>query len=205
MRGDYGTLGPDICAPLFYAIEGRQSGTDIYTYKKPLGGVNRALERMQAVTYLFVKYHLKCLSSAVNSMVTHVVAVPSGRGRANHPLSTELLPYFGESLIQVEAHRTVPARTKGRQSVIAPSIFELPQFRSTDHVVVLEDTWVAGASALSLAVAVRQHGAGVVTIVPLARLLEPNYDRTRWWLERNDPLPPYNPEFCPVTRTSECP
>lgn len=196
---------PDVCAPLTYAISDQQSGTDIYAYKDP-SRAQPALMRLQILVYFFVKYHLSCLASRVGLIPTHAVSVPSGKGRISHPLRDDLLPYLGGVLENREVKRSAPKRAANvRQTALEPSLFDVGEFNETDHVVVLEDTWVSGANCLSLAIALRQAGAGAVSIVPVARLLVPTFKDTKAWLSSNAPLPLYDPLFCPVSRSSICP
>ncbi len=198
-------LLPNAVVPLSYAISGQQSGIDIYAYKDPRRA-QPALSRLQILVYFFVKYHLRCLASQVGLDPTHAVSVPSGKGRRDHPLHLSLLPYFGRDLENQEARRVAPNRAANeRQTAIDPNLFDVGKFEADDHVVVLEDTWVSGANCLSLAIAIRRAGAGAVSIVSVARFLVPKFEDTQVWLSEHSPLPPYDPLFCPVSRSSRCP
>ncbi|QYF74750.1 phosphoribosyltransferase [Cryobacterium sp. PAMC25264] len=83
---------------------------------------------------------------------------------------------------------------------LAPSSLSIPNFQPVmgAHVVVFEDSWVTGAAAQSVALALRNAGASRVSIVVIGRIL--NYD---WW-----PTPAlvdkfkdktWNGTLCPVT------
>lgn len=101
--------------------------------------------------------------------------------------------------------RVAPAREEGRQATIDPSINRIDSDVNGRHVLVLEDTWTRGFSALSLAVGLEQAGASQVSVLTIARYLDANYPPTEAWLKTNSPLPSYDPTFCPVTRSPDCP
>lgn len=203
--GQFGELLPDVCAPLFYAISGAQSGQDVYAYKDP-APAQPALRRIKIAVYFFLQFHLQCLDAVTGVAPTHVAAVPSGRGRSPHPLVDVILPFAGRVMEPRSVRRIAPPRADGvRQSVLDPSIVDVGAFTQADHVVVLEDTWTSGASCLSVAVAVRQAGAGVVSVVPFARYMNRTNQATSEWLEAQGELPRYDPAFCPVTRSPKCP
>jgi hypothetical protein len=72
------------------------------------------------------------------------------------------------------------------------------------HVLVLEDTWVTGASAQSAAVTLKDAGARAVTIRPLARWLwesttEP--DGAAFFASLGEP---YDPLRCPPHAGQHC-
>lgn len=203
--GNFGSLLPDVCAPLFYAIRGTQSGVDVRAYKDPFP-TEQVLNRIKIVFYFFLELHRECLGVKTGLAPSHVVAVPSGTGRVNHPLVDVLLPFAGRVLEQRSVRRLAPPRAEGeRQESIAPGLFDVGSFSSGDHVVVVEDTWTTGANCLSVAVAVRQAGAGTVSVVPLARYLNSRHSDTAEWWRMQGELPPYDPTFCPVTRSPNCP
>lgn len=72
------------------------------------------------------------------------------------------------------------------------------------HVLLLEDTWVTGASAQSAAVALKRTGAAAVTTVCLARWLREDTqkpDCKAFFASLEDPYDPLN---CPVNGGVPC-
>lgn len=193
---------PDHYAFLTYAIRGEQSGRDVYQYKDAGGA---ALDRLSTLLYFFVNYHSGCLRLSTGTSIRHIAAVPSGRGRTDHPLETKLLPLFPSILTRVAVTRLAPVRDGERQMLIDPSINRIGTDVTGRHVLVLEDTWTRGFNALSLAVGLKQAGASKVSVLTVARYLNANHPATKAWLKTNSPLHSYDPTFCPVTRSPECP
>lgn len=66
------------------------------------------------------------------------------------------------------------------------------------HVLVLDDMWTTGSNAQSAALALRRAGAAAVSVMVLARWLNPGYGMTgefiKTRLQRD-----YDPDICPVT------
>jgi phosphoribosylpyrophosphate synthetase len=71
------------------------------------------------------------------------------------------------------------------------------------HVLVVDDTWVSGGTAQSVAVALKDAGARAVTILCVARWLRWDWSSTPAFVEEYLTAP-YEPLVCPVTG-DECP
>lgn len=185
----------DVVVPLSYAVKSngdlQQFYSDLYRYK----GENPsepAKNRLRALLYLFRAHHFDCLEMAAGKAVDLVIAVPSGRGRTNHPL-----PGIAHDLgLPVVSARFV-GTTGSRARRVAPSDFEIPT-RLYGHVVILEDTWVTGANAQSLAIQAKAAGAEHVSVVVLARLLDYGYETTRQLVDSWPPGLTWSPDPCPV-------
>lgn len=194
---------PDRYAFLTYAVSNDQSGRDVFQYKSN-GGF--ALDRLKTLLYFFVTYHSGCFRLSTGVPISHIAAVPSGRGRAGHPLETELLPVFPPELDRVALTRVAAPRDEcDRQESIDPRINRINSDVSGRHVLILEDTWTRGYNALSLAVGLKLAGAAQVSVLTIARYLNVNHQITREWLEKHSPLPSFDPTYCPVTRSESCP
>lgn len=197
----FGTEFPDIVVPLTYAGATAQSTRDVYKYKDPQpseGGVRR----LSILLYFFVSRHAKCLEHVVGLPLSSVIAVPSSKGRQNHPLRN-FMQYFPPRMLTVDARFIGEVRT-ARGNSIRPEDFELTRRVDDEHVLVLEDTWVQGGNAVSLAVAAKRAGAARVTVLPLARMLASSYSLTSQWLDTPVAENPFDPDFCPVSR-GDCP
>ncbi|GAA3278281.1 hypothetical protein GCM10020260_00210 [Nesterenkonia halobia] len=194
---------------LMFAIAGEQSGKIAHSYKGNEGHPQSAgsLDRMKLLAYFFVKYHSACLGKHLGQGITSVCTVPSGKGRSSHPLETDILQYFTPPLEHVGVRRTSdPHHASSRDKGISPDRYAVDADVSGRHALIVEDTWVSGTQVRSVAAALKKAGASNVSVLCLARFLNPSYSETCTWLERTrDFLPPYDPAFCPVTRSMSCP
>jgi hypothetical protein len=73
-----------------------------------------------------------------------------------------------------------------------------------NHVVVIEDSWVTGATAQSVAGALKEAGADQVSILTIARVLAKDWGPNKRFLKEVLPSTPYNWKVCPWTR-GHCP
>ncbi|MFG3258109.1 phosphoribosyltransferase [Streptomyces sp. NPDC048172] len=196
----------DRVVPLTYAVDGRQSGRDVYCYKRSVDEERRlagdAWERLSLLTAVFGLWHAGCLDAVARRRVTALTTVPSLQGRPDpHPLSdlTGCLPRAWRPFELLPSGSSSRSQDRRR---LDPGHFAVPGTADVAgaHVVVLEDTWVSGGHAQSAAVALREAGAHEVTVVAVARRLVPEFGPTRAFLaHRLDDGREYDPETCPVT------
>ncbi len=144
------------------------------------------------------QFHWSCAATHVGLPWHCWAVVPSSRrNRAGeHPL-IEVVQASGLSIEQVPIMLN-GSPDDGRQVRI--DRFGVPEIAlvAGRHVLLIEDTWVTGASAQSAAVALKQAGATAVTILCLARWLREDPD---WPAERDffeNLTTPYDPLICPV-------
>ena len=71
------------------------------------------------------------------------------------------------------------------------------------HVLVIDDTWATGGRAQSLVLSLRDAGASHVSVLVLARWLNPAWQPTERYLAEN-PHVDFDPKICPVTG-GDCP
>lgn len=201
------SLLPDNIALLSYAIHGSQSATDAYRYKDAWkqSNLNESLSRMKILTNFFIYHHSGCFRHATGSTVDSITHVPSGKGRDPHPLETQIEQLFPSELRRVRLSPARGPRTEGREETVDPNRHYVADDVTGSHVLLLEDTWVRGFSALSAAAALREAGADTVSLLVLARYLRPDFSATQTWLSQQERLTPYDPTFCPVTRSPTCP
>lgn len=171
---DASSLTADAVVPIAYALKGAQHAHHLATYKfePPSYGARAAL---QALCVLFLSLHRPCFEDAVGGKLTHVVVVPSTRGRVGvHPLQALLKP--STSLPFLDARPSVEYakddRTFHRDRFTVPPV---PDAR----VLLLDDTWTTGGRAQSLSHALKKAGArGVITVV-LGRHLNGRHDGSK--------------------------
>jgi hypothetical protein len=176
--GEAGGLLADVVAPVGYAVRGGQLADDLWRYKseradaaEAVAAAGRLRERLAA----FLAEHGRPVWEAaeMRSGPTAVAVVPSGQGRpAAHPLvslvrSCVELPLVRLAVVTPEAHARgvnpgwvrVGDRTDGGGA----------QLVADGDVLVVDDTWVSGGSAQSVAAALKLAGARRVAIVVLGR------------------------------------
>lgn len=202
-------LLPDRTAFLTYALKGDQSGFDVRNYKDGLNGRAPSVpsqQRLQSLTYFFVKYHSQCLKYSTGRSISGLVTVPSGQGRHPHPLDYAIAPYFEKSINRVTIRRTAQSRKSGsRETSVDHERYEIQSDVTGLHILVLEDTWVSGTQALGVAASLKAAGAHTVSVLCVARWLDRSWDATSSWLSKTKGLLAYDPFFCPVSRSYDCP
>ncbi len=201
----FGDEVADIVVPLSYAVRGypdlQQFYLDLHQYKSRRPSIV-AQQRLKALLYLFRLHHQKCLENKIGQPVSAVIAVPSGRNRASHPLPTiaKLLfkPVAGLSEPVLLSARFVGSPRQERAQETNPNDFAINGSLS-GHVVIVEDTWVQGHNAQGLAIQARQSGADKVSIVVLARMLAYTYPLTKTMVDCWGKTERFDPAICPVT------
>ncbi|OCA95608.1 hypothetical protein ACU21_03665 [Actinobaculum suis] len=195
----------DIVVPLSYAVRGhgilQQFYSDLNQYKFDRPSL-AAQERLKALMLLFRLRHQRCLEAAVGQPISAVIAVPSGKNRANHPLP-DIAKILSVSPNERRAVPLLPARFVGqprkeRARGTNPDDFAIGCPLS-GHVVIVEDTWVQGHNSQGLAVKARRQGADKVSIVVLARMLDYSYPLTKLLVDSWAKDEHFNPAMCPVT------
>jgi hypothetical protein len=166
----------DTVVPVSYAVRGTPFAEILWRYKAE----GASPEALLALLLVFLHDHATCIWRQAGmsgpdgtSGPDRVAVVPSGCGRPGaHPLLQLISPYLrlplarldmqpGEQGRDLNADRFRAAGTAGAQ------------------VLLLDDTWVSGASAQSAAVALKRAGAAKVAIVVLGRHLNPAEPRAR--------------------------
>ena len=179
--------------PISYAIKGTAFAGDLWRYKS--WPAPSASARMSVLTLLlaFLDDHGACVwRQAAMPPPDRLAVVPTGCGRPGpHPLLRLALPYL----------RLPPsplAIRPGRQGRdLDPDRFETGTMSAGVSVLLLDDSWVSGASAQSAAAALKLAGARRVAIVVLGRHVNPADPRAGPLIARLTPGP-YDPSTCAV-------
>ena len=161
-------LLPDVVVPIAYAVKDGEHARNLWLYKSADSAAAAAASALRALLVVFLHDHGSCAwRRAGMSAPTHMALVPSGRGRPGpHPLwslAAPLLtmPWAGLSL-----------RSRDDQEVrdLDPDRF-MAQRLPGARVVLLDDTWTSGASAVSATAALKLEGARSVAVIVLGRHL----------------------------------
>ncbi|WP_347354281.1 hypothetical protein [Intrasporangium sp.] len=154
---------------------------------------------VQALLAVGLRGHFGCANRLAGTAAVGWAVVPSTRGRTVFVDLVRSLSKSPTSEIEVTPVGPRPDRTLNPSSWAMQPGSALPE-----HVVVIEDAWVSGASSQSLAVTLKQGGASQVSILSIARVLSPKWDPNTPFLRDVLPTLPYDWKICPWTRC-ECP
>jgi hypothetical protein len=188
-RSQSGGLLADAVVPVSYSPDDGQHYYQLRVYKSPTSPNQLALFRLAVLAMVFTQRHRPCLERAAGGRFTHVAAVPSTRARTGtHPL-VGILTAIYPSLPHVGA---VANTAYGNTREFARDRFYVEQFapNAPARVLILEDLWVTGGRAQSLAYALRTAGATSVIVVALGRQINKGYQPASPILEaiRNVPF-----------------
>lgn len=101
--------------------------------------------------------------------------------------------------------RPAPGSISDRQA--RTGAFTVPDCRGLSHVLVVDDTWVSGATMLSAVATIRARGAQLTSTLALARWLNPQYPPTHELIVNVQRAGGWKkPEqVCPFTLDGTCP
>jgi len=194
-------LGPGLLAdavvPICYAVKGTDLAADLWRYKSwraPHAAPHAAARAaVLALLLTFLHDHGPCVwRHAGMAAPGRLAVVPTGCGRPGpHPLLELTAPYLRLPLTRLAMW---PGR-QGRDLDIHR--FNTERTVARADVLLIDDTWVSGASAQSAAAALKLAGARRVAIVVLGRHLDPADPPAGELLARLRPGP-YDPSRCAV-------
>jgi hypothetical protein len=171
--GRHGQLGhgllADAVVPVSYSIRGTAFADDLWRYKSWLAPSAAARISVLALLLAFLNDHGACVwRYAAMPPPGRLAVVPTGCGRPGpHPLLRLVSPYLRLPLAPLAVR---PGR-QGRDLNL--SWFRAGRMPAGSSVLLLDDSWVSGASAQSAAAALKLAGAGYVATVILGRHINP--------------------------------
>ena len=193
----------DAVVPISYAVKGTAFADDLWRYKSGLGpgppdpSIRRARASILALLVIFLADHGGCVwRHAAMPPPVRLAVVPTGYGRPEpHPLLSLASPSLRLPVCRLAIR---PGR-QGRDLDLGR--FDAHRVPPGTSVLLLEDSWVSGASAQSAAAALKLAGARHVAIVVVGRHVNPADPGaapllTRLVRARYDPL------ACAVHRTA---
>jgi hypothetical protein len=183
----------DAVVPISYAVRGTAFAGELWRYKSWPNPAVPARTSVLALLLVFLADHGACVwQQAAMPPPTLLAVIPTGAGRLGpHPLLGLVSPYLR---LPVAPLAIRPGR-QGRD-------LDLDRFRAAPiapaaSVLLLDDTWVSGASAQSATAALKLAGARHVAIVVLGRHVNPGHPIAAPLLARLTPTP-YDPSTCAV-------
>jgi hypothetical protein len=146
-----------------------------------------------ALAYEYAHVHSVSVASLLGGAPSRWTIVPSKRGHtfASQPFRRTLSRVGVLADRLSETLRLRPGQRIDRKEY-KPQAFDCVSPVAGQRVVLLEDTWVTGATAVSAAGALLQAGAATVSIMPVARMVEKSF-----WAEDHpylvNMIRPYDP------------
>jgi hypothetical protein len=190
-------LGPGLLAdavvPISYAVKGTAFAGDLWRYKAGREPAAAARTSLLALLLAFLHDHGPCVWRQAGMTAPGLLAVvPTGCGRPGpHPLLDLAAPYL--------RLRPAPLVIRPGQQGRDPDAtrFHAERVKLDANVLLLDDSWVSGASAQSAAAALKRAGARRVAVIVLGRHLDPA-DRLGAPLAARLAPGPYDPGRCAV-------
>jgi hypothetical protein len=163
----------DAVVPISYALRGTPFADDLWRYKSTLAPAAPARASVLALLLAFLADHGVCVwRQAAMPPPVRLAVVPTGCGRPGpHPLLQMVAPCL-------RLPPCVLAIRPGRQGRdLDPFRFQAGRVPAGASVLLIDDTWVSGASAQSAAVALKLAGARYVAVVVVGRHVNPDDPR----------------------------
>jgi hypothetical protein len=186
-----GGLLADAVVPISYAIRGTAFADDLWRYKWWPAPSATARASVRALLLSFLADHGRCVwRHAAMPPPSCLAVVPTGLGRVGpHPLQELVVPY----LRLAQCGLALRSEHQGRD-------LDLDRYQAAGvppgaSVLLVDDTWVSGASAQSAAAALKRAGARHVEVVVAGRHVNPADPRAAPLLATLTPAR-YDPSGC---------
>lgn len=169
---------PEIPAvPMTTALNPSQWYIRLYTYKR--GNTREYIPVIAGLARTYLDAHEDDIRQLLGGPPSITSVVPSKRGYdfEHQPLRIALSSVCPASYAPSELLRYV-GEQRARRFEYFPQDYEvIPRFLYGERVLLIEDAWVTGSTAVSAAGAVLEAGAESVAIVSLARVIDKHYWR----------------------------
>ncbi|MFZ2048122.1 MAG: hypothetical protein WAV12_29335 [Trebonia sp.] len=180
-----GGLLADVVAPVAYAVKGGPLAGDLWRYKSGAAGATEAGARVAAMLAGYLREHGDQVWRAAGMAAGPELAavVPSGQGRTGpHPLLGIVASYVDVPIIPLSAAPGAAARARGLADGVAVGWLTVGGAVAGADVLLVDDTWVSGASAQSAAAALKAGRARRVALVVIGRHVDPADPRSAEFL-----------------------
>jgi hypothetical protein len=192
-----GRCRADAVVPVSYAVKGTEFAASLWRYKSWRAPDPGARTSLLALLLAFLHDHGRCVwRHAGMPAPGRLAVVPTGCGRPGpHPLLGLSAPYLRLPVTGL----VIRPGEQGRD----PNVDRFSAERSGPgaSVLLLDDSWVSGASAQSAAAALKRAGARHVAVVVLGRHVDPADPLGGPLAARLAPRP-YDPGECAVHAVS---
>jgi hypothetical protein len=180
-----GGLLADVVAPVAYAVKGGRLASDLWRYKSGAAGAAEAGARLAAMLARFLREHSDQVWRAAGMAAGPELAaiVPSGQGRPGpHPLLGIVASCVDVPIVPLSTAPGAAARARGLADGVAIGWLTVGGAVAGADVLLVDDTWVSGASAQSAAAALKAAGARRAALVVLGRHVDPADPRSAGFL-----------------------
>jgi hypothetical protein len=180
-----GALLADVVAPVAYAVKGGRLASNLWRYKSGMPGAAEAGAQLAAMLAVYLREHGDQVWRAAGMAAAPALAaaVPSGQGRPGpHPLLGIVASCVDVLIVPLAAAPGAAARARGLADGVAVGWLTVGRAVAGTDVLLVDDTWVSGASAQSAAAALKAAGARRVALVVLGRHVDPADPRSAEFL-----------------------
>jgi hypothetical protein len=180
-----GGLLADVVAPVAYAVKGGRLAGDLWRYKSGAAGATEAGARLTAMLARFLREHGDQVWRAAGMAAGPELAaiVPSGQGRHGpHPMLGIVASCVDVSIVPLSVTPGAAAPARGLADGVATGWLTVGGAVAGADVLLVDDTWVSGASAQSAAAALKAAGVRRVALVVLGRHVDPADPRSAEFL-----------------------
>jgi hypothetical protein len=162
------------------AVKNEQWAYELSTYKNsPHNAVrDRLALGIGAVLWRWLENHEACVAEHAGvSEFPLITAVPSTRGRPDHPLP-RILTKIAKPISDRYADLLIPNPdyAPGAREARADR-YRLTRRITGEPVMLIDDQWTSGGHAQSAAAALKLAGSGPIAVVALGRHFDRNWDR----------------------------
>ena len=175
----------DVVAPIAYAVKGGRLAGDLWRYKSGAAGATEAGARLTAMLARFLHEHSDQVWRAAGMIAGPGLAavVPSGQGRPGaHPLAGIAASCVDVPIVPLSTAPGAAARARGLADGVAAGWLTVGGAVVGADMLLVDDTWVSGASAQSAAAALKAAGARRVALVVIGRHVDPADPRSAEFL-----------------------
>ena len=175
----------DVVAPIAYAVKGGRLAGDLWRYKSGAAGATEASARLTAMLARFLREQGGQVWRAAGLIAGPGLAavVPSGQGRPGaHPLAGIVASCVGVPIVPLSTAPGAAARARGLADGVAVGWLTVGGAVTGADVLLVDDTWVSGASGQSAAAALKAAGARRVALVVIGRHVDPADPRSAEFL-----------------------
>lgn len=190
-----GSSTADLTAFVSMAPVGEQFAHELLTYKKPTVGADERQKMtvgLAAVLWKWLGLHKQCMTRRLGIQdFDAITTVPSTSGRTAHPLPTVVSGVVVGSDAKY-ADLLELARTDLEPHTHAADRFRAKRRLGGKSVLIIDDTWTAGANAQSASAAVKAVGASTVAVLAIGQWYTPSWnpggvDGTQWLADHRKP------------------
>lgn len=175
-----------------YGWDNSQSARVMYGYKEAIPNPH-AYRVVSVMLFYALHQHLRCAADARHGPITHWATVPSIRDRGYpqtlHTITAGLLRNMPEAIMTKSNDVRDPRSLRPENFTVHGPVMR-------HHVVLIDDTWTTGGHAESSAAALKRAGASRVTLLVLARWLDPRRGDTDAFI-RSELTQDFDPDRCP--------